>query len=230
MKGMFLKKFDIYYQKCATVAQRFHCKWSHAYDGNANCKCCANASFVSVVCDRIDEESRKLTTFITPTNSYEWLALPTGAANSPAYFTDACNRMLHYEPEYDDKGNIIYEAPNVVKQKASPLPFVCNYFDDILCTSPLKATYHDTLIYHFSIVEQCIKRMAFHGSKINVPKCDFAKSKILFLGWYVFVCIHKVKFPHPGSRAWFHYWVAKKPGRRHVRNWVAAPHEVKNWI
>ena len=134
---------------------------------------------------RIDEESRKLTTFITPTNSYEWLALPTGAANSPAYFTDACNRMLHYEPEYDDKGNIIYEAPNVVKQKASPLPFVCNYFDDILCTSPLKATYHDTLIYHFSIVEQCIKRMAFHGSKINVPKCDFAKSKILFLGWYV---------------------------------------------
>jgi len=126
-----------------------------------------------------------LTTFITPTNSYEWLALPTGAANSPAYFTDACNRMLHYEPEYDDKGNIIYEAPNVVKQKASPLPFVCNYFDDILCTSPLKATYHDTLIYHFSIVEQCIKRMAFHGSKINVPKCDFAKSKILFLGWYV---------------------------------------------
>ncbi len=23
MKGMFLKKFDIYYQKCATVAERF---------------------------------------------------------------------------------------------------------------------------------------------------------------------------------------------------------------
>ncbi len=36
----------------------------------------------------------------------------SGAANSPAYFTDACNRMLHYEPEYDDKGNIIYEAPD----------------------------------------------------------------------------------------------------------------------
>ena len=50
---------------------------------------------------RIDEESRKLTTFITPTGTYEWIALPTGAANSPAYFTDACNRMLHYEPEYD---------------------------------------------------------------------------------------------------------------------------------
>jgi len=134
---------------------------------------------------RIDEESRKLTTFITPTGTYEWIALPTGAANSPAYFTDACNRMLHFEPEYDEKGNVIYESENVVKQKPSPLKHVCNYFDDILCTSPLKLTYHDTLIYHFTIVEQCIKRLAFHGSKINVPKCDFAKSKILFLGWYV---------------------------------------------
>ena len=158
---------------------------------------------------RIDEESRKLTTFITPTNSYEWLALPTGAANSPAYFTDACNRMLHYEPEYDKNGKIIYESPNLVKQKPSPLKFVCNYFDDILCTSPLKPTYHETLTAHFEIVEQCIKRLAFHGSKINVPKCEFAKSKVLFLGWYIshdFVIadprrIQKVKdFKFPDSK------------------------------
>ncbi|MBG0744848.1 MAG: DDE-type integrase/transposase/recombinase [Cylindrospermopsis raciborskii KL1] len=158
---------------------------------------------------RIDEESRKLTTFITPTGTYEWIALPTGAANSPAYFTDACNRMLHFEPEYDEQGNVIYESANVVKQKPSPLKYVCNYFDDILCTSPLKTTYHDTLTFHFNIVEQCIKRLAFHGSKINVPKCDFAKSKILFLGWYVshdFVIadprrIQKVKdFKFPDSK------------------------------
>jgi len=134
---------------------------------------------------RIDEESRKLTTFITPTGTYEWLALPTGAANSPAYFTDACNRMLHFEPEYDSDGNVIYESKNVVKQKASPLKLVCNYFDDILCTSTLKPTYQETLQAHFKIVEQCIKRLAFHGSRVNVPKCEFAKSKILFLGWYV---------------------------------------------
>ena len=134
---------------------------------------------------RIDEESRKLTTFITPTNSYEWLALPTGAANSPAYFTDACNRMLHYEPEYDKEGKVVYEAPNVVKQKPSPLEFTRSYFDDITCASILKPTYEETLKTHFDIVELCVKRMAFHGCKINVPKCEFAKSKILFLGWYV---------------------------------------------
>ncbi len=107
--------------------------------------------------------------------------MPTGAANSPAYFTDACNRMLHFEPEYDSDGNVIYESKNVVKQKASPLKLVCNYFDDILCTSTLKPTYQETLQAHFKIVEQCIKRLAFHGSRVNVPKCEFAKSKILFL-------------------------------------------------
>ena len=158
---------------------------------------------------RIDEESRKLTTFLTPTNTYEWLALPTGAANSPAYFTDACNRMLHYEPEYDDKGNLIYEAPNVVKQKPSPLEFTRSYFDDITCASILKPTYEDTLKTHFEIVEKCVQRMAFHGCKINVPKCEFAKSKILFLGWFVshdFVIadprrIQKVKeFNFPNSK------------------------------
>ncbi|RPH76273.1 MAG: RNA-directed DNA polymerase, partial [Planctomycetaceae bacterium] len=158
---------------------------------------------------RIDEESRKLTTFITPSGSYRWLALPTGAANSPAYFTDACNRILHYSPEYDDEGNLIYEAKNVVKQKRDVLEHVCNYFDDILATSPLKANYHETLDYHFSIVEKCVSRLAFHGAKISVMKCEFARSKILFLGWYVshnFVIadprrIQKVKdFKFPDSK------------------------------
>jgi len=27
--------------------------------------------------------------------------------------------------------------------------------------------------------------LAFHGAKISVMKCEFARSKILFLGWYV---------------------------------------------
>jgi hypothetical protein len=134
---------------------------------------------------RIDEESRKLTTFLTPSGSYRWLALPTGAALSPAYFTDACNRILHFSPEYDSSGKLIYEARNVVKQKRDPLKFVCNYFDDILATSPLKPTYGETLTCHFEILEQCVQRLAFHGAKINVMKCEFARSKILFLGWYV---------------------------------------------
>jgi len=158
---------------------------------------------------RIDEESRKLTTFLTPTGSFQWLSIPTGAANSPAYYTDASNRMLHFEPEYDTNGNVIYESENVVKQKHSPLKDVCNYFDDILITSILKPTYAETLKLHFANVEQAIKRLAFHGSKVSVMKCEFSRSKILFLGWYIshdFVIadprrIQKVKdFKFPDSK------------------------------
>ena len=134
---------------------------------------------------RIDEESRPLTTFLTPTGSFQWLSLPTGAANSPAYFTDACNKILHYEPVRDENGQLIYEAKNVVKQVRSPLKYVTNFFDDILSTSLLCNTYRDTLKLHFDILEEAIKRLAFHGAKISVMKCEFAKSKILFLGWYI---------------------------------------------
>jgi hypothetical protein len=158
---------------------------------------------------RIDEESRKLTTFLTPTGSFQWLALPTGSANAPTYFTDACNRIVHYAPEYDSEGNLLYEAENVVKLKRDVLEYVCNYFDDILATSPIKSTYAESLQCHFDILEKCIQRLAFHGAKISVMKCEFAKSKILFLGWYVshnFVIadprrIQKVKdFKFPDSK------------------------------
>ena len=61
----------------------------------------------------------------------------------------------------------------------------CSYFDDIMITSLLKPTYHECLESHFSNVEDTVKRLAFHGAKISVMKCEFAKPKILFLGWYI---------------------------------------------
>ena len=80
---------------------------------------------------------------------------------------------------------MIYEANNLVKQKRSVLKDVCNYFDDVLITSPLKPTYGETIKAYFAILEKTIQRLAFHGAKISVMKCEFAQSKILFLGWYV---------------------------------------------
>jgi hypothetical protein len=134
---------------------------------------------------KIDEESTALTTFLTPSGSYQWLSLPTGAANSPAYFTNSMNKILHYKPIYDENNRPIFEAPNVVQQKHDPLPFVTNYLDDILITSELKGTYEETVAEHFRNVEAAVDRLAFHGCKINISKCEFAKSKILFLGWYI---------------------------------------------
>jgi hypothetical protein len=134
---------------------------------------------------KVDEQSRVLSTFLTPTGSYQWTSVPTGMANSPAYWADASEKMIHSEPVLDKEGKPIYECKGVVKLKKSPLPFVKHYFDDILTTSLLRETFHETLILHFQILEQLIKRLAFHGSKISIQKSDFAKNKICFLGWYV---------------------------------------------
>jgi len=43
---------------------------------------------------RIDKESQPLTTFLTPSGSFQWLSLPTGAANSPAHFSTAIDKIL----------------------------------------------------------------------------------------------------------------------------------------
>ena len=58
---------------------------------------------------KTDEESRVLSTFLTPTGSYRWTSVPTGMANSPAYWADASERMIHYEPVLDKNGKPIYE-------------------------------------------------------------------------------------------------------------------------
>lgn len=134
---------------------------------------------------RVDEQSRGLTTFLTPTASYQWVSLPTGAANSPAYFTNACNKILHYEPVLDEQGNPVYESKNVVKLVKSIQKDIVNFFDDIVIATAMEKTYALTLKEHFKKLEIAIQRLAFHGAKISVSKCEFAKTKILFLGWYV---------------------------------------------
>ena len=134
---------------------------------------------------KLDEESKALTTFLTPTGSFQWECLPMGGATSPAHFGNACNKMLHYEPVRDAKGELIYDKPNEVRLKKDPLPHVTNYVDDILVATPLRNSYEETLRFHFSALEQATQRLAFHGARINVMKCEFAKGKILFLGWYI---------------------------------------------
>jgi hypothetical protein len=134
---------------------------------------------------KIDPASQPLTTFLTPTGSYQWVSLPTGAACSPTHFSHSCNKMLHYKPVRDENGEVILEEPNKVKLERDPLPHSTNFFDDIIIASKLCSTYENTLKQHFCDLEQVISRMAFHGAKINVNKCDFAKTKIQFLGWFV---------------------------------------------
>ncbi|RPH78729.1 MAG: hypothetical protein EHM77_06640, partial [Planctomycetaceae bacterium] len=134
---------------------------------------------------RLSPESRHLTTFLTPNGSYQWVSLPTGAACSPPYFLDAINKILNFTPKLDENGEPIFEAPNRVALVKSTLDFAKSYFDDILTATPLLNTYDESLNFHFEQLERVVSRLAFHGSKISVPKSDFFKSRIVFLGWVI---------------------------------------------
>ena len=70
---------------------------------------------------KISEESRPLTTFLTPTGSYQWISLPTGSTNSPIHFTNALNKILNYKVCKDKNGKVIYTSPNVVKLEKDTL-------------------------------------------------------------------------------------------------------------
>ena len=58
----------------------------------------------------------------------------------------------------------------------------------------LRPTYKETLDYHFECLEKIIYRLAFHGVKLSVNKSEFAKSKVLFLGWII---SHDYVIPDP---------------------------------
>ncbi len=143
---------------------------------------------------RICEESKPLTTFLTPGGAYQWLSIPTGAACSPAYFIDAVNRILHHKPVLDENGQPVYDSPNKVRLERDILNNSFHYFDDIICSSELRPTYKETLDYHFECLEKIVYRLAFHGVKLSVNKSEFAKSKVLFLGWIV---SHDYVIPDP---------------------------------
>jgi Reverse transcriptase (RNA-dependent DNA polymerase)/RNase H-like domain found in reverse transcriptase/Integrase zinc binding domain len=134
---------------------------------------------------KIDEPSKPLTTFLTPGGAYQWLSIPTGAACSPAYFIDAVNRILHYKPVLDENGEPVFESKNKVKLERDVMSHSFHYFDDIVCSTEPKKTYKETLDYHFECLEKIISRLSFHNVKLSVNKSEFAKSKILFLGWIV---------------------------------------------
>jgi len=134
---------------------------------------------------KIDEASRPLTTFLTPTESYQWVSLPTGLASSPIYFEKYYHKILNFEPVFDDQGSPIFEKPNEVKLVKSPLEASINFFDDIITATILKGSYQETLIEHFAHLEELVKRLHFHGSKVNVQKSNFCTSTINYLGWVI---------------------------------------------
>ena len=134
---------------------------------------------------RITEDSKPLTNFLTPFGSFIWNSLPTGMSNSPVLYAHFAEKMIHEVPIKKQNGEVERDESGRVKMKKEPLEFVVNFFDDIMITSEVCSTYEETVRKHFKNVETLISRLAFHGGKLNIQKCEFGKSKILFLGWII---------------------------------------------
>ncbi len=74
------------------------------------------------------------------------------------------------------------------------LKFCLSYLDDIISSTKLFKTYEETLCSSFSVLKRIIERLNFHNVKLSINKSEFAKNKILFLGWIV---SHDFLIPDP---------------------------------
>ncbi|GBG78917.1 hypothetical protein CBR_g28631 [Chara braunii] len=101
----------------------------------------------------IRPEDQHKTTFQTRYGLYEFVVMPFGLCNAPGTFQHAMNRIFH---DHLDK-------------------FVVVYLDDILIFSKSAQE-------HAKHVETVLSLLGQHKYKVNLEKCEFGRTKILYLG------------------------------------------------
>ncbi|GBG84576.1 hypothetical protein CBR_g38857 [Chara braunii] len=101
----------------------------------------------------IRPEDQQKTTFQTRYGLYEFVVMPFGLCNAPGTFQHATNRIFH---DHLDK-------------------FVVVYLDEILIFSKSAEE-------HAQHVETVLSLLRQHKYKVNLEKCEFGRTKILYLG------------------------------------------------
>ncbi|GBG64042.1 hypothetical protein CBR_g40289 [Chara braunii] len=101
----------------------------------------------------IRPEDQHKTTFRTRYGLYEFVVMPFGLCNAPGTFQHAMNRIFY---DHLDK-------------------FVVVYLDDILIFSKSAEE-------HAKHVETVLSLLRQHKYKVNLEKCEFGRTKILYLG------------------------------------------------
>ncbi|GBG75080.1 hypothetical protein CBR_g19593 [Chara braunii] len=105
----------------------------------------------------IRPEDRHKTAFQTRYGLYEFVVMPFGLCNVPGTFQHAMNRIFH---DYLDK-------------------FVIVYLDDILIFSK-------TVEEHVALLDKVLSLLRQHKFKINGEKCEFGRTRVLYLGHEIF--------------------------------------------
>lgn len=101
----------------------------------------------------IDENSRKFTAFITPTELYQFKRMPFGLCNAPCVFMMIMAQVLR----------------GINKKRISA------YMDDILITS-------DNINEGFTTLEELLIRLREAKMTLNLEKCEFFKTELNYLG------------------------------------------------
>ncbi|GBG84145.1 hypothetical protein CBR_g38119 [Chara braunii] len=101
----------------------------------------------------IRPEDQHKTAFQTRYGLYEFVVMPFGLCNAPSTFQHAMNRIFH---DYLDK-------------------FVIVYLDDILIFSK-------TFEEHVAHLDKVLSLLPQHKFKINGEKCEFGRTRVLYLG------------------------------------------------
>ncbi|GBG76158.1 hypothetical protein CBR_g21907, partial [Chara braunii] len=101
----------------------------------------------------IRSEDQHKTAFQTRYDLYEFVVMPFGLCNAPGTFQHVMNRIFH---DYLDK-------------------FVIVYLDDILIFSK-------NVKEHVAHLEKVLSLLRQHKFKINGEKCEFGRTRVLYLG------------------------------------------------
>ena len=101
----------------------------------------------------IDDSSKQLTAFSTPQNHYQFKRLPFGLKNAGIAFQKTMQTIL-----------APYRSSNLVV-----------YIDDILVMT-------ETFREHILLVKKVLNTLANNGIKVKVPKCEFFRPEVTFLG------------------------------------------------
>lgn len=129
----------------------------------------------------IRQKDRHKSAFVTHHGHWQWKSLPFGLKSSPAIFQR--------------------ELSSVLRKNGLDL-FAVNFIDDILIFS-------ENLEDHLKHIKLTLKALSAEGFKLNFKKCEFAHSKVVYLGHLIGEgCIQPMqdnllaikKFPTPQNR------------------------------